>query len=93
MSYCRFSEKSDVYVFDSVGGYLDCCGCSMIESGYHTPLRSEMIQHLQEHIKIGAKVPDHVISWLKEEMETIGDDVNEDDENPPNPCPYKVNNE
>lgn len=28
MSYCRFLE-ADVYVFFSVGDYLDCCGCSL----------------------------------------------------------------
>lgn len=29
MSYCRFGNGSDVYMFPHVGGYIDCCMCSL----------------------------------------------------------------
>ena len=31
MSYCRFSDNSDVYVFHHVGGYYQCCSCLLAE--------------------------------------------------------------
>lgn len=30
MSYCRFSE-GDVYLFEHVGGYIECCSCLLAE--------------------------------------------------------------
>ena len=29
MSYCRFSDGSDVYMFHHVAGYVECCGCRL----------------------------------------------------------------
>jgi hypothetical protein len=28
MSYCRFSD-ADIYLYDDVGGYINCCACSI----------------------------------------------------------------
>ena len=33
MSYCRFGE-ADVYVFASVGGGVECCGCPLQQREY-----------------------------------------------------------
>ena len=33
MAYCRFTRRSDVYVFEDTGGGLICCGCTMRGGG------------------------------------------------------------
>ena len=57
MSYCRFGEHSDVYVFPSVGGWLECCGCILGEPWEHGSTQS-MIDHLERHRAAGHEVPD-----------------------------------
>jgi len=89
MSYCRFSkgektyfqgtdyeytpEKSDVYLYEDYLGYFNCCGCRLIDKGFISTSRQEMINHLKEHIKAGDTVPDHVIPTLLEEIKVEGD--------------------
>ena len=49
MSYCRFSD-GDVYMFEHVGGGIECCGCRLVEDRYVFPrfsLRSQAIAHLE----------------------------------------------
>jgi len=31
MSYCRFGEDSDVYIYAHVGGGFECCACGLAE--------------------------------------------------------------
>lgn len=56
MSFARFSY-SDVYVYEHVGGFIECCACSLKESTvdwyaqFKTP--REAIAHLKEHKKAG----------------------------------------
>jgi hypothetical protein len=57
MSYARFSASSDVYVFMSVGGWLECCGCLLEDEWVFTDTAS-MIEHLAEHRAAGHSVPD-----------------------------------
>lgn len=49
MSYARWSD-SDVYVFHSVSGHLDCCPHFTTESV------DELERHLQEHVRDGDMV-------------------------------------
>ena len=72
MSYCRFGE-ADVYIYESVRGFIDCCGCSLQEVA-HFKTRSEAIAHLQEHEKQGHYTSD-VIEVLAEEIKTEGDEI------------------
>lgn len=60
----RFGEDSSVYVFKSIYGHLECCGCI---SGDKWEYRStaEMVAHLREHIAAGHQVPDRVIPALE----------------------------
>lgn len=76
MSYCKFGEDSDVYVYD--GGTLICCGCKIREK-FHTDFRSEMILHLQLHMEKGHKVPDQALDTLRKEIKGLGNDVSEDE--------------
>jgi hypothetical protein len=72
VSYARFGwDNSDVYVFLSVGGHLECCGCVLAE--YRTSPRftttAEMIQHLDKHRETGHTVPDDCYERLLAEAE------------------------
>lgn len=89
MAYARFlsstrpgvksRDSSDVYVFGSVFGFLECCACRLRPEGnwyntFSTQSRSEMVKHLQEHRQIGHKVPWSATRRLKREIRQIGDD-------------------
>ena len=66
MSYCRFLE-GDVYVFMSVGGHLECCACILDIEDWHSfeaKSTQEMIDHLEEHKKVGHFVPWGVVEHL-----------------------------
>lgn len=70
MSYVRFgADGSDVYVYADVNGYLNCCGCPMLEnfesSSFNTT--EEMLAHLQKHKDVGHHVPDFCIEGLKKD--------------------------
>lgn len=87
MSYCRFAddktialyaeqegidiERSDVYVYTDVGGWLACCACRI--TGMAGPWEhystDAMIAHLREHIAAGHAVPDDVIPALEVDRE------------------------
>lgn len=67
MSYCRFLE-GDVYVFMSVGGWLECCACSLSpETSFSVQCDStqSMLDHLDAHRAAGHYIPDHVYDDLK----------------------------
>lgn len=59
MSYCRLT-RADVYVYDDVRGFLNCCGCSLGDD-FHADTAQQMIAHLQQHVDVGHHVPDDVI--------------------------------
>lgn len=59
MSFERFGS-SDVYIFEHVAGYIECCGCSLTEvkdeeifgfAHFKTP--REALAHLDEHEAAG----------------------------------------
>lgn len=67
MSYVRWSGPegphdyvSDVYIYDYVGGGVECCGCVRV----NTP--EEMVTHVRAHIALGDAVPEFVIPRLLE---------------------------
>lgn len=70
MSYARFGwDGSDVYVFLSVGGKLECCGCSLRPRIWTYDSTAAMLAHLEDHRAAGHTVPDDCIERLKEERE------------------------
>lgn len=66
MSYSRFSN-ADVYVFMSVEGHLECCGCWLNEHSVHCDSTQEMVDHLAEHRAAGHDVPDGIEADLWED--------------------------
>jgi hypothetical protein len=72
VSFARWSNTSDVYVYLDVGGSFTCCGCSLLEDeegdfSAHLFTTADMIEHLTEHVRAGHKVPDYCIARLMEE--------------------------
>lgn len=79
MSFARWSETSDVYIFEHIGILgITCFGCLLMPSSYdenhdldefenyNTRSLQEFLQHLQEHRVKGYKIPDDLESKLKE---------------------------
>jgi hypothetical protein len=65
MSYTRFGwDDSDVHVFMSTRGWLECCGC-ILKKGWQYRSTDAMVAHLQEHIAAGHSVPADVIPALR----------------------------
>ena len=57
MSFERFSS-SDVYIFEHVGGFIQCCGCWLggdDEGGWFIELKTprEALNHLDRHEAVG----------------------------------------
>lgn len=77
MSYCRFSDESDVYVFVNIQNKWECCRCAFRSAPGHAESKivdtvQEMISHLGEHKKFGHKVPEEVIGKLRCERDRCG---------------------
>lgn len=73
MSYARFSSESDVYVYLSVGGWLECCACRLNDvTGENDPFpdservfsTADMPQHLTGHRLASHDVPQRCIDGL-----------------------------
>lgn len=76
MSFSRFGwEDSDVYVFEHVGGFIQCCGC-WLEPGdkdgwfYDAKTPREMLSHLETHEIQGHNVT-HARKRILEEYEDL----------------------
>lgn len=64
MSYVRFAwEGSDVYVYDSCSGGIECCGCRF-GSSFNCATPEEMIVHMAAHRRAGHFVPEYAITGL-----------------------------
>ena len=72
MSYARFGcDGSDVYVYWSCYGGLDCCACWLHPrpfGRFNFPTAAEMIAHLREHQAAGHHVPEDVFRQLEQEQ-------------------------
>lgn len=74
LSFSRFGE-ADVYVFEHVGGFIQCCGCSLAEGEididdnfgmYDADTPREMLAHLDRHEEAGDDVDITRVRILKE---------------------------
>jgi len=77
MSYCRWGEDCDVYMFLSVDRVIECVACTLNEG---IPMiftkRSDAVAHLKSHINNADRVPDDAFKMLRREIEEHGDIVN-----------------
>lgn len=68
MSYVRWSKQSDVYIFDHVDGFIECCACCLDPvdaDSFKAKNVEEMIEHVQVHRAAGHLVPDYVEEALR----------------------------
>ena len=69
MSFERFST-SDVYIFEHVGGFIECCGCWFVDwdtepfPQLKTP--REALQHLYRHIDAGHDIGKAAVRIIQE---------------------------
>lgn len=64
MSYARFGDGSDVYIFLSGDG-LECSGCVLNFFGNWTyPSTQSMVDHLVQHEEAGYQIPATIIGEL-----------------------------
>jgi len=56
VSFARFSN-SDIYMFEHVGGFIECCGCWFVDwdAEFYPQLKTprEALTHLDSHEKAG----------------------------------------
>jgi hypothetical protein len=72
MSYARFAkDESHVYVFLSVDGALECCGCRLEREGRSVSVQNtqQMLNHLALHKTAGHLVPDYCTEGLIEDRD------------------------
>jgi hypothetical protein len=75
MSYCRWSDDSDVYLF-MAGDGLHCCGCRLTGLRFEEFINDsyrEMIDHLDRHTSAGQRVPADAIHDLSQEVPVFDD--------------------
>ncbi len=67
MSYARFSDDCNVYIFITDDSTIECCACAL--SGLDQPWKrfpvtpsgyTDLIEHLEEHKRYGHTIPDDV---------------------------------
>jgi hypothetical protein len=80
MSYARWSDRSDLYVYLDVRGFLNCCCGPMsdrtpIGFDFRTETTAEMIAHIEEHIRNGDLVPDTLVPKLQADAATIDAEI------------------
>ncbi len=68
MAYARFAGNSDVYIFVTPLGLLECCGCSLGEGSEFTSAAA-MVAHLEAHVVAGDRVPTEVVGELRRDDE------------------------
>lgn len=73
MSYARFSDTSNVYIFSHEDGGIVCCGCWLTLRGGGVTFRhfnfESLVEHLQEHIALGHLVPEDLLDEETYDME------------------------
>jgi hypothetical protein len=69
MSYARFSDESDVYVYEDSTHGLVCCMCILTSKWFIAGNDYQaLLTHLAEHRAAGHLVPDDAITQLQREQ-------------------------
>ncbi len=76
MAFCRIGKDSDVYMYETSGNTIVCCGCVMgkVEATEFILYR-DAIGHLRKHHSWGHKVPEGVIEGLEDYAKFQGNRV------------------
>ncbi len=80
MSYCRFGDDSDVYLYQTVTGRFECCACKLLgldrrflpdfelRKSKELGNLAHALTHLMKHKKKGHKVPDYALGRILDEL-------------------------
>jgi hypothetical protein len=69
MSYCRFSQTSDVYAIRNTDGQWECVGCKLVTEATEVFTdRVAFYNHLFDHLRAKHKVPDSAFTRLAQEV-------------------------
>lgn len=76
MSYARFAwDNSDVYIFATYDGTIECCGCHINDGASITRDGPEgMLDHVKSHREFGDTVPSYVDERLEWEIAHPGEE-------------------
>lgn len=61
MSFARFSDDCDVYVYSHVDGYVECCACGLDGECHDLRSPDEAAEHMREHDQAGHQVPEALL--------------------------------
>lgn len=63
MSYCRFNDNSDVYMYHHCAGVIECCSCILTEkeTHYHSILKQDFSYHTNETFKTREEALIHLL--------------------------------
>jgi hypothetical protein len=74
VSFVRFSNESDVYVFLHSSGSLCCCMCALgplnglgLRADFHVARTQGMLDHLDDHRRAGHRVTSKCLAKLRSE--------------------------
>lgn len=83
MSYCRFGDDSDVYLYEHIDDFYECCSCRLMKKEIHSTglipdfkmhkskkmlNLNEVLFHLMKHKKKEHKVPDYALERVLDEL-------------------------
>ena len=79
MAYSRFYD-SDIYIYPSVGGWIECAGCFLnISPDEHTIFQSTkiyddetLLMHLVQHAISGHNMPDNLAQEILADPDRYG---------------------
>jgi hypothetical protein len=79
MAYSRFYD-SDIYIYPSVGGWIECAGCFLsIPTDEYTLFKSErilddetLLMHIVRHRISGHNIPDNLEAEILSDPERYG---------------------
>lgn len=84
MSFARFSETSDVYIFSHYLGYIECCGCALVGT-FEADSLEEILDHISEHRIAGHKIPEGLEDFMKANVSEDDFAVAKNEEKPKTP--------
>lgn len=74
MSYCRWGADSDLYIYESGGGFV-CCSCALDVRSVTVDSEKAMADHVRLHVAADHRVPEHLIEDLEREPITDPDEL------------------
>ena len=65
MSWVRWGNDSELYIFETVSGKIQCCGCPFDwPRSFEASSLEEIVSHILEHTAAGHRVPKDLINSI-----------------------------